>query len=389
MKGSSKTRAIAAAVGSAVMIGAALWMSVEDRASARPVYGLATIGLTALVALFGLAYAIATLSRRSHERADPALAAQGASYRHLVRPVAALLLVATAAAVARAALVPSTYGELGYYRGDAAREAMHDTAPLHQSKSECQKCHTQIAKTHEKDVHRQVECETCHGPGADHVAWHRQNPGAKGPEGRPLFVPKTKEPCLWCHRRLVSRPSLFPQIDPAEHYAFLGVTDEQTPCAKCHSPHEPLFLDRHLTEARLHPVIQQCRNCHREPVSATAKRPSSHPVIFECQSCHPEVAKSQKSAAHGKLACAACHQVYRVSETASRVVKHRSPRFCLLCHQKSTFRGKGSPPLLNWDEHRKKQGIDDPKASCVECHEDKIHGSTSDLRRAAILGAKK
>ena len=121
----------------------------------------------------------------------------------------------------RSLVTPESYGEFGYYRGDAAREARAGKIQ-HQGKEVCRQCHPDIPKAHAKDMHSGVQCETCHGAAADHLA-HFERKGLFGPKA--IFVPKTREPCLWCHRRLEARPSTFPQINPDEHYAFLGVGD--------------------------------------------------------------------------------------------------------------------------------------------------------------------
>ena len=67
----------------------------------------------------------------------------------------------------------------------------------------------------------------------------------------PVRRPEGREACLACHLLLPERPGDFPQVVPAEHYRFVGVADPGTHCTACHDPHEPLFMDRDLRQARL------------------------------------------------------------------------------------------------------------------------------------------
>ncbi|MBI4872808.1 MAG: hypothetical protein HY814_14725 [Candidatus Riflebacteria bacterium] len=175
---------------------------------------------------------------------------------------------------------------------------------------------------------------------------------------------------------MAARPAAFPQIDRDEHFALVGVKDPETPCMKCHDPHEPLFLDRKLDDARLHPIIHQCRNCHSKAVQPTAARPPNHPVVFECKYCHRDLAQSFERKPHGRLGCNRCHIFHSESDEAGRIVKNRDPRFCLLCHKDGDFRGgKGAPPLIRWPDHLSDVGLEpDPKQSCLDCHmKDAIH----------------
>ena len=45
----------------------------------------------------------------------------------------------------------------------------------------------------------------------------------------------------------------------------MTMTDPETTCIECHSPHEPLFLLESVKQARIHPVIYECTDCHAEP----------------------------------------------------------------------------------------------------------------------------
>ncbi|MBI4871640.1 MAG: hypothetical protein HY814_08730 [Candidatus Riflebacteria bacterium] len=323
--------------------------------------------------------------------------AAGAVYRgHVARLITVALIVLAGACGARSVLVPATYGQYGHWRGASAVAARRVYPPSYQGEAVCGTCHKAHADQKRKDLHGKVECETCHGRGDAHVAAQRAKASAPASGATSaaaakasLFVPHTKDPCLWCHRRLAARPSVFPQIDPREHYAGLGVKDPDLACSRCHNPHEPLFLDRPLHEARLHPVIQQCRDCHGTPPPAGKARPEDHPVVFECNHCHSEVAADHAKKDHAKLDCGKCHIFHRESAEAGRIVKSRDPRFCLLCHRKNDFRGPGAPPLIAWPDHAEEMGGErDEKQACVSCHLDRLHGTTTELRAAALREKK-
>jgi hypothetical protein len=348
-----------------VLFGVVILMAKAEVAAPKPVYNLTTIVTVGILGFAAAAWGLVKLGARG-KQAQQNGDVKRADYSHVLWLLGILVVGLGGAATVRYFLVPKTLGEFGYYRGDAAREARAGV-PQHQGKERCRGCHPEEPKAHAKDVHSKVECETCHGAAAEHLA-HFEKEGMFG--SKAIFVPKTRDPCLWCHRRLAARPSSFPQVDPDEHYAFLGVGDPSTPCMKCHSPHEPLFLDRPVHEARMHPVIQQCTDCHKVRPGKDVERPEDHPAVFECSYCHQDLARDFAKRTHHNLDCSRCHQVYRESPTAVRIVKHRDPRFCLLCHAKKPFRTDAAPPLVDWPAHG--QGKAD---TCIDCHADNIHGA--------------
>jgi len=371
------------------------WVDAQSKASVfglGPILAVGTLAVLAVVAYFAFKVPAA---RAAEPVAGPAgqagqAAEQGQaeraqavrpSYAHLARPAAVLVLVLGTAATVRACLVPDSWGQYAAYRGNALREAMFASEPLHVGERMCIRCHEANVSKHDKDVHNKVACEGCHGPGARHLplAVDRQ---LEAKEERP-FVPKTKDPCLWCHRRLNARPARFPQIDPEEHYEFLGVTDPETPCMRCHDPHEPLFLSSPVQQARLHPGIQLCRDCHTEEMSPTAPRPEDHPVVFECRYCHSEIAADFATRAHAGLDCRRCHLYFPETENAGRVIKNKDPRFCLLCHRATPFRKSSTIPLVDWPAHADAQKPAGNVNQCIECHEASIHAKREEIRHPA------
>ena len=285
-------------------------------------------------------------------------------FRHAI-PVGIIGIVAiTLALTARHFLVPKTFGEYGHYRA-AAMDEEKALIPVHAGRAACAECHKDVAALHTKDAHASVECETCHGAGGKHV----KN------SDEPMLPANTRNDCLVCHRYLDARPGAFPQVIWKQHFQFVGVKDVSIACVRCHSGHEPLFADRDLRFARLHPLIQNCGDCHVGRTDKTLKRPDTHPRIFECSYCHSGVAKSFKQGAHAKLECATCHFFIKENAFSGRIVRNADPRFCLLCHRKADFKSDTRPPKIVWPAHIEEVSNDpvDPKRTCVSCHQEQIH----------------
>ncbi|MFH0909296.1 MAG: hypothetical protein V1929_11080 [bacterium] len=293
-----------------------------------------------------------------------------------VRVVLTVLLIFIAAAVAARWLAyPKSFGLYGHYRGDAVRDAMYVRTPLYVGIDRCAECHEDQVVAKQKDVHENVACETCHGAGGAHMDDENGNPVAR-PDAKPLIVSKTTGQCLTCHRRLEARPASFPQIDREEHFAMLHVTDTNAACSMCHDPHEPLFLDTNIRQARLHPVMNECVDCHKHKQDKLAEKPARHPVLFECSYCHKAIAKDYSTRAHKDLRCGICHQTYPVSDRAVRIIKHRDPRFCLLCHSDKPAKDDNVVPTIAWPAHLEDMADDfekDKDKVCADCHREAFH----------------
>ena len=176
----------------------------------------------------------------------------------------------------------------------------------------CAACHEEEYSVKKEGYHRNISCETCHGPAAAHLA----NPiEIKPPAPRDrLFCPK-------CHAYNLSRPKGFPQITPITHNPL-------KPCITCHEPHDP-------------------------------KPPH---VPGECTACHAELERTKALSPHVLLDCVTCHttpEEHKVTPRSVRPSKPTSRDFCGQCHSADT--GIATAPHIDTATHGEKY-------LCWQCH---------------------
>lgn len=281
--------------------------------------------------------------------------------------------VCVLAVVVRFLLIPEGFGSFGFYRDNAPKEEA-EREPVYQGKKVCGKCHNTQLLQHDKDVHFRVECEDCHGAGLEHS---KAREGGEQPNVGYIFRELIQANCLACHRPLIARPKLFPTVSVKDHYEMVGVADMGIPCQGCHDPHQPLFLQQPSYEARIHPLIHPCTDCHDDTYNETQPLPPGHIVTFKCADCHADLAKDAKTKSHKSFDCRICHQFHRDSEFSGRIYKNGDPRFCLMCHQNRPFKMRDKIPLINsLAEHLEEVASDetDKQKRCADCHlEGAIH----------------
>ena len=125
--------------------------------------------------------------------------------------------------VLRHVLVPDTFGKYGHYR---AASLIDNAMPeIHYAGQEaCFKCHQDIQEKKLADVHSDIHCETCHGPGEKHVISSKKED---------IFKPAGREFCGRCHSMNAAKlKSTINQIDLLKHN--IGKN-----CIECHNPHQP------------------------------------------------------------------------------------------------------------------------------------------------------
>jgi tetratricopeptide (TPR) repeat protein len=150
-----------------------------------------------------------------------------------------------------------------------------------------------------------VTCERCHGPGADHVAFHKDHPEAKRAESivqpKSLERERQMEVCTQCHSNAIKpRDRAFsyrPGTPLADSYATIVTKNPEDDhvanqvqylrkskcflqsdmtCVTCHNPHKPTDLTA---------VQRSCLKCH-EPASCKDREHQPAAVRNDCTACH-------------------------------------------------------------------------------------------------------
>ena len=155
-----------------------------------------------------------------------------------------------------------------------------------------------------------ISCERCHGPGAEHVAWHRTHPDSKDAVGitspADLTPERSLELCGQCHGgvgEMVSAPFSYRPGDVLADHVHMPPPDPDAPpgvhsanqllrlkqsrcfrespkmtCATCHDPHV-------LERGDLALFSKRCLGCHE--AKACGMEPRVGPgIAANCVDCH-------------------------------------------------------------------------------------------------------
>jgi len=85
--------------------------------------------------------------------------------RHLFVPVVMIIVFYL---IVRQLFVPAGFGQYGHYRGPSVIENATKNVKYAGAVS-CADCHEQIIVDKKSGYHRDVACETCHGPSQNHT----------------------------------------------------------------------------------------------------------------------------------------------------------------------------------------------------------------------------
>ncbi len=146
---------------------------------------------------------------------------------HLKKAFTLLVMLIIVFILVRSLVIPESFGRYGWYRANSVIENRNFPVGYAGSKS-CgeEDCHSTLYKVWSESRHKTVNCETCHGPSANHV---------KNVRVMPPPANESRDFCGLCHYKRAARPKDFPQIDPLTH-------GENLKCAYCHNPHKPWFV---------------------------------------------------------------------------------------------------------------------------------------------------
>lgn len=237
------------------------------------------------------------------------------------------------------------------------------------------------------DLEKQA-CESCHGPGSNHVAAG----GGKGVGGMITFRKDSgesaavqNETCLQCHERGVQTywqasphagrgiscvnchtimektTDRFQLAKVGDKTIFFNKRAQTEVCGQCHLQRKAqLMRSSHMPLAEGKLTCTDCHNPHGTPNPAQLKQTS---INENCYTCHAE-RRGPFLWEHPPVFenCTNCHEPH--GSVNDRLLKVTDPRVCTQCHN-STFhpatpRGRTSVFFFN--------------RSCTNCHS-QIHGS--------------
>lgn len=129
--------------------------------------------------------------------------------------------------VARYLLVPDSFYEKGHYRFNSVSD--NQNKELHYGgKDLCSECHEEYLGYLQSDLHADLSCETCHGPGLAHSELE---------DAASITIDREREFCGLCHSKNASRKAkVVTQVDLSDHN--IGQK-----CIECHNPHIPWEIE--------------------------------------------------------------------------------------------------------------------------------------------------
>jgi DmsE family decaheme c-type cytochrome len=230
----------------------------------------------------------------------------------------------------------------------------------------------------------QLQCETCHGPGAAHAEevpeGQKQAPIVAFGAGSHVPIEKQNQVCLGCHEneaRIVWKGNAHGDNDVAcaschrvhaQHDPVLSKAAQPDVCYGCHKVQRAEF-----DKPSAHPVrsaAMECSSCH-EVHGSPAEKLLIKPTLNEtCYTCHAEK-RGPFLWEHAPVAedCTTCHKPH--GSIHPTLLAKRPPLLCQQCHSQL-----GHPSVA-----RTGAGLPDGSpagfllaGSCVNCHS-QVHGS--------------
>jgi DmsE family decaheme c-type cytochrome len=280
----------------------------------------------------------------------------------------------------------------------ARAPALAEGPPTYVGADTCRACHVVEADHWTRTIHGRLAsaprseaqgrgCESCHGPGSQHVADPKQ-PGSivAFTRGSRTAVDAQNGLCMECHRggdRMHWEGSAHERQDLAcsdchnpmaetSAQGLLAKRDVNTTCLSCH-PHQRLEFRKRshmpLLEGKL-----ACSDCHNPHGSTTDPLLRADSVVQLCTSCHADK-RGPFLWEHAPVRenCLDCHRPHGSNHPA--LLTTALPFLCQECHANAG--GFGHPNDLLTAANRARGPDPDARLlarGCVSCHV-QIHGS--------------
>ena len=124
-------------------------------------------------------------------------------------------------------LIPESFGEHGHYRFNSVED--NKKKEIHYAGKElCAECHEDHVENLKTDLHADLSCETCHGPGLAHSVLE---------DAASISIEGDRQFCGLCHSLNPSRKmKVVVQVDIQDH-------NIEKKCIECHNPHMPWEIE--------------------------------------------------------------------------------------------------------------------------------------------------
>jgi len=164
-------------------------------------------------------------------------------FAHVLKLAVILIIAGGLAIYARGLFLPETMGQYGHYRGSDIQD-QRDVTIRNKTNDSCFECHRPVRTIHKAGVHKDVSCEVCHGPYADHVKDGKvigKLPVKRGDDIKTL--------CLRCHNQIIqARPTNQIKVITMPLHLEEKKVQVTHNCNQCHMVHDPLLWIRAARE---------------------------------------------------------------------------------------------------------------------------------------------